>query len=360
VEIGAGGGSIIWIDEIGSLKVGPISAGADPGPACYGRGGDKPTLTDAFVISGVIDPDYFLGGDIRLRSDLAEKALAPVASRLGLSLKEAATGAIRIADSNMVNMIKLVSVQRGYDPRDFAIVAFGGGGPMFAADLARDLGVETIIVPPVPGVFSAWGMLLTDVRHDFVQTKVMSFKASLKEVNSIFGRLHKRGVEALKKEGVKEGDEYFRPSLDLRYLGQEHAVNTPVDRLPLVEADLQSLVERFGRLHKKAYTFAMSDPLEVVNVRLTAFGRVKKPSIKPMSDEGKSLKKALRGEREVVLLSGKARAKVYERSLLPKEARIAGPAIIAEKTTTTLLGSGDVLKVSKFGYLIIKVKKGAV
>jgi len=361
VEIGAGGGSVIWVDELGSLRVGPISAGADPGPACYNKGGTRPTLTDAFVVNGIIDPDYFLGGEIRLRADLSERALAPVAERLDLSLHEAALGAIRIANANMINMIKLVSVRRGYDPRDFAMVAFGGAGPMFAADLARDIGIGTVIVPLVPGVFSAWGMLLTDLRHDFVQTKVLPFEeSSLGEVNAVYARLKERALETLRAEGVKDEDIYFRPSLDLRYLGQEHAVNTPLEAAPISAEGLKAVKERFDRLHKKQYTFSLTSPVEVVNTRLTAHGRVKKPSIKPLNNGGASLSKAVKGSRTVTLLGGEHSADVYERSLLPAGAKVDGPAIVAEKTATTLVGPGDVLTVNRYGHLVIKVKKGAV
>jgi N-methylhydantoinase A len=258
-------------------------------------------------------------------------------------------------------MIKLVSVRRGYDPRDFAIVAFGGAGPMFAADLARDLGIGTVIVPLVPGVFSAWGMLLTDLRHDFVQTKVISFdERSLAELNSIYEKLTEKANEVLEREGVRKEDVYFRPSLDLRYLGQEHTVNTPVDLTPLKSTDIEKVRYRFDRLHHKQYTFSLKDPLEVVNTRLTAYGRVKKPKIKPMSRSRSSLSKARKGERAVVLLGGQYRAKVFERSLLTVGAKIEGPAIVEEKTATALVGPRDVMTVNKYGHLLIKVKKGAV
>jgi N-methylhydantoinase A len=361
VEIGAGGGSIVWIDDVGSLQVGPISAGAEPGPACYDKGGEKPTLTDAFVVTGVIDPDYFLGGEIRLRKDLSEKAFMPLAKQLGLTIQKLALGAIKIADSNMINMIKLVSVRRGYDPRDFAIVAFGGAGPMFAVDLARDLGVGMMMVPPVPGVFSAWGMLLTDLRHDLVQTKVRAFnEGNLNEINAIYEELKANSAEIFVREHVEEGLRYFTPSVDLRYYGQEHTVNTPVDSLPLKAKDIGKLRERFGQLHQKQYTFSLKDPVELVNVRLTACGRVKKPYIKPMKRVKTTLAQASKGKRKVLLLGGRFDANVFERALLPAGAKIRGPAIIEEKTSTTLIGPGDLLTVNKYGHLIVKVRKGAL
>jgi N-methylhydantoinase A len=361
VEIGAGGGSIVWIDDVGSLQVGPISAGAEPGPACYDKGGEKPTLTDAFVVTGVIDPDYFLGGEIHLRKDLSEKAFMPLAKQLGLPLQKLALGAIKIADSNMINMIKLVSVRRGYDPRDFAIVAFGGAGPMFAVDLARDLGIGTMVVPPVPGVFSAWGMLLTDLRHDLVQTKVRAFNESnLDEINAIYEELKANAADIFAREHVEEGLRYFTPSVDLRYYGQEHTVNTPVDSLPLKTKDIEKLREKFGQLHQKAYTFSLKDPVELVNVRLTAYGRVKKPYIKPMKKVKTTLAQAAKGKRKVVLPGGRFDANVFERALLPAGAKIRGPAIIEEKTSTTLIGPGDLLTVNKYGHLIVRVRKGAL
>lgn len=361
VEIGAGGGSVVWTDEVGSLRVGPISAGADPGPACYDKGGERPTLTDAFVVSGVIDPDYFLGGEIRLRKDLSENAFMPLSNKLRLPVQELALGAIRIADSNMINMIKLVSVRRGYDPRDFAIVAFGGAGPMFAVDLARDLGIGTVVVPLVPGVFSAWGMLLTDLRHDLVQTKVMPFdERNVGELNTIFEKLKNDAVGIFESENVQKELRYFKASVDLRYYGQEHTVNTPVHSIPLRAGDIKKVRADFDRLHHKQYTFSLKDPVELVNTRLTAYGRVKKPAIKPLKGERRSLSKASKGKRKVVLLHGKFDAKVYERVLLPAGAKIRGPAIVEEKTSTTLVGPGDRLTVNKYGHLVINVRSGAL
>ncbi|MGA2789580.1 MAG: hydantoinase/oxoprolinase family protein [Candidatus Bathyarchaeia archaeon] len=361
VEIGAGGGSIVWADEVGSLQVGPISAGADPGPACYDKGGERPTLTDAFVVSGVIDPEYFLGGEIHLRKDLSENAFMPLSRQLGLPVQKLALGAIRIADSNMINMIKLVSVRRGYDPRDFAIIAFGGAGPMFAVDLARDLGIGTVMVPLVPGVFSAWGMLLTDLRHDLVQTKVRAFNESnLGEINSTFDQLRENAADIFMREHVEEGMRYFTPSLDLRYYGQEHTLNTPVSSIPLKAKDIEKVKQKFDQLHHKQFTFSLQDPVEAVNIRLTAYGRVKKPVIKPMKNVKSSLANATKGKRKVVLLSGKFDAKVFERALLPVGAKIRGPVIIEEKTSTTLVGPGDLLTVNKYGHLVINVRKGAL
>jgi len=354
VEIGAGGGSITWVDELGSMKVGPVSAGADPGPACYGKGGKEPTLTDAFVLTGIIDPDYFLGGEIRLDSRLAEAAFREVAHRLKLSVTETAKGAIRLATANMVNAIKLVSIRRGYDPRDFALVAFGGGGPMFASFLAMELGIRKVVVPRVPGVFSAWGMLMTDLRHDYVRTKVTKLTPeSLKELQGALGEMAQASLEQLAEEGVERRFVSFEATFDIRYLGQEHSVPTPVPITGSGQAALETIANRFRKLHMKQYTFALSDPLEVVNVRLSAFGKVFKPRMKLWRAPTKMSPPKVR--RAVVDESGFRSVKVYEREALDVGARLRGPAIVEEPTSTTIMRKGDSAKVDRFGNLVLEV-----
>jgi N-methylhydantoinase A len=357
VEIGAGGGSIAWVDELGSMKVGPLSAGADPGPACADKGGKEPTLTDAFVLTGVIDPDYFLGGEIKLKPELSEKAYKKVADKLHLGVLDVAFGAIEIATANMVNAIKLVSVRRGYDPRDFTMVAFGGGGPMFSCSIARELGLKKVVIGRVPGVFSAWGMLMTDLRHDYIQTKVMKFEnETLDELRGILAEMKSRAVEQLKSEGVTEADIRYEPVLDVRYSGQEHTVATPAQEIADANGNVAAVQKRFNQLHQKQYTFSLTDPLEVVNVRLTAFGRVKKAALKP----GRvSTNKTARpkGSRKVYLdESGFKKVSMYERDSLPIGAKVRGPAIIEEQTATTILPKGSVLTNDRYRNLIIEMQ----
>jgi N-methylhydantoinase A len=353
VEIGNGGGSIAWIDELGSLRVGPVSAGADPGPACYGKGGKEPTLTDAFVLCNIIDADYFLGGEMKLKPELSKKAFEKVSKHMGMSILDVALGTIRIATANMVNALKLVSVRRGYDPRDFVLVAFGGGGPMFATSLARELGIRKVIVPRVPGVFSAWGMLMTDIRHDYIQTKVTKLSLeTLQEIMKIVDNMTKIAYKQLNDEGVGMKDVRFEASLDIRYLGQEHTVNTPVP-VKKPSKELLSLIEkRFTRLHYKQYTFNLTDPLEVVNVHLTAYGRVKKPGLASWKPSNPSTSTK---ERKVFFEGGETRASVYNRDNLPSGFRAKGPAIVEEPTSTTILRKGDTLQVDRYGNLIIEV-----
>jgi N-methylhydantoinase A len=356
VEIGAGGGSIAWVDDLGALKVGPQSAGADPGPACLGKGGTAPTLTDAFVLTGAIDPKYFLGGEIKLRPDLSEKAYQAVADMLGMKAVDVAIGAIEIATANMVNAIKLVSVRRGYDPRDFAIMAFGGGGPMFAVALAKELGVKKVIVPRVPGVFSAWGMLMTDLRHDYIRTKVVPLNAeTIDLLQSIVDEMRGEGTKQLGEEGVKRDDASFDVFFDIRYAGQEHTVATPVP-VKLKGRDVLSAIEkRFHDLHNKAYTFTLTDPLEVVNVRLSAIGKVKKASLRKLKRSRSRARP--KGSRKVRLdESGFVRVPVYERADLPVGARLKGPAVIEEATATTILPKGNGLVQDDYGNLVIEVK----
>jgi N-methylhydantoinase A len=234
VEIGAGGGSIAWIDKAGALRVGPVSAGADPGPACYGRG-TEPTVTDANLVAGRINPAYFLGGEIPLDVEKARGALAPIGNAFDVDVEGAAMGVIRLADASMVNALELVSVRRGYDPRDFALVAFGGGGGMHAAALMRELQVRKVIIPPNPGVFSAWGMLMADPRQDAIRTRVQRIdRADAVEVDAIYAEMEAAMAASLLGQGVDPGALLFKRFADMRYLGQEHTVKValPAGRSP--------------------------------------------------------------------------------------------------------------------------------
>jgi N-methylhydantoinase A len=356
VEIGAGGGSIAWVDELGSLKVGPQSAGADPGPACLGMGGTSPTITDAFVLTGVIDPHYFLGGEIKLREELSEKAFSGPAKVLGMKPLEVALGAIEIATANMVNAIKLVSVRRGYDPRDFAMVAFGGGGPMFATGIAEELGIGKVVIGQVPGVFSAWGMLMTDLRHDYIRTKVVPFDASnLETLQSIIDEMRKEGERQLRTERVSQADMKFDLFFDLRYRGQEHTVATPTGLNLRAPGAMKEVERRFHQLHFRTYTFRLTDPLEVVNVRLSAFGKTKKSPPRRLHRR-RGARLAPKAHRMVMLDdSGPRRTPVYQREDVPVGARVVGPAIIEEPTATTILRRGNRLREDAYGNLVIEV-----
>jgi N-methylhydantoinase A len=350
VEIGAGGGSIAWIDPVGALKVGPRSAGAEPGPACYGLGGTEPTVTDSNVIAGRINPDYFLGGKISLDLDGARAAFGPIADALDVSVDDAALGVIRIANANMIHLLKLVSVRRGRDPRDFVIVAFGGGGSMHACALARELQVPRVIVPPNPGHFSAWGMLTSDLRHDVAQTRVGRVdRIPAGEIAEIWSALESRLLATFGDEGLASGQVAFARAADMRYAGQEHTVRVPVE-----EGDELAEVERrFHDLHEQLYTFRLATPIEFVNFRVTGLGTVQKPEL-PRLDRGGDAAAALKGSRDVDFDAlGRREAQVFERSLLGPGAELEGPAVVEEPAASTVVFPGQRLRVDEFGNLIV-------
>jgi N-methylhydantoinase A len=357
VEIGAGGGSIAWLDEAGALNVGPQSAGAVPGPACYDRGGEDATVTDANLVAGRINADYFLGGEIKLERERAEAALRPLAGRFGIGEEQAALGVIRLANGNMVNALKLVSVHRGYDPRDFALVAFGGGGPMHATALARELHIGRVIVPPQPGVFSAWGMLMTDLRFDLIVTRIeRSDAAAPAALDEVWGELERDALAHYAGERVGEERVVFQRFVDMRYAGQEHTVKVPFPGGSVTEETLADLQESFHALHEQHYTFRLGSPSEFVNFHLTALGTVEKPQL-PEIDSGDDVDGARKGERLVDFDElGRLQAAIYERDLLGRGARLTGPAVVEEPACTTLLFPGDVLEVDRHGTLTIDVE----
>jgi N-methylhydantoinase A len=356
VEIGAGGGSIAWIDAAGALKVGPQSAGADPGPACYGWGGAEPTVTDANVIAHRINPDYFLGGRIKLDVGRAQAALAPLAKALGVDDEDAALGVIRIANANMIHLLKLVSVRRGRDPREFAIVAFGGGGSMHACALAAELRVPRVIVPPHPGHFSAWGMLTSDLRHDAVQTHFARADAlRADELAALWRDLEVRLLATFADEGLDPDQVGFVRSADMRYAGQEHTVNVPI--ADGGDGGSGEAIERsFHELHDQLYTFRLTSPIEFVNFRLTGFGTVRKPELRRILTNGR-VQSALKGTRDVHFDElGRQESAIYERSRLSAGAELDGPAVIEEPAASTVVFPGQKLRVDEYGNLIIETE----
>jgi N-methylhydantoinase A len=357
VEIGAGGGSIAWLDPAGALKVGPHSAGADPGPAAYGWGGTEPTLTDANVIAGRINPDYFLGGEIRLNAEGAREALASIAEALRTSVEEAALGVIRIANANMIHLLKLVSVRRGRDPREFAIVAFGGGGSMHATALARELHVPRVIVPPAPAHFSAWGMLMSDLRHDLVQTRfVRADQTELAELEEEWAELERRMIETFADERVAKEEVAFARSADMRYAGQEHTVNVPIPDGALDENRRGEIESRFHDLHEQLYAFRQDSAIEFVNFRLTGFGAVRKPELERLEVNG-DVSDALKGERDVDFDElGRHESRIYERARLGAGGVLDGPAIVEEPAASTVVFPGQTLQVDEYGNLLIELE----
>jgi N-methylhydantoinase A len=357
VEIGNGGTSIAWIDEVGRVRVGPRAAGADPGPACYGKGGDRPTLTDAYVVTGMLNPEYLLGGELPIQRGLAVDSIKGIAEGLGTGLEEAAEGIIKLANENAAYAIDLVSVQRGYDPRDFTLIAYGGSGPMFAPFIAEELEIGRIVVPAIPpGVFSAWGMLNTDIRHSAIVTNTTRMDApdSLDTLNRIYGELEGEVGGMFESEGVG-GEIVVERYADIRYYGQEHTVRVPISSGELRGDDLGAILEVFHQAHEREYEFRLpGDPVEVVNFHMVGIKRVEKLELRELPETSSEAGDALMGEREVYMNGGSERLPVYDRTRLGRGVSLEGPAILEDPTATIILLYGQGASVDGFGNISIR------
>ena len=355
--IGAGGGSIAWIDAGGILQVGPESAGAIPGPACYNKGGTKPTVTDANVALGYIDPKYFLGGEMQVKLELARGVIKKeIADFYNIEIERAADSIIDVLNSNMIRGMRVISVEKGHDPREFALVAFGGAGPLHAAKIARDLKMSKVIVPINPGNASALGFLLADVRYDYVQTYITS-EADLKvdKYLEIFNKMKKRAFRDLKSEGFKESEIELMYSVDMRYEGQSSELNIPIDFRVEKEEDIVKIVFKFHNYHKEYYGYQMeAENVIFVNFRLSGIGKIPKYSPKPMELGGIDPKEALKGYREIYLEENWIKSPIYERKKLMPGNIIKGPAIIEEYGSTTLILPGMEAEIDQFSNIILK------
>jgi N-methylhydantoinase A len=356
VTVGAGGGSVARRSPEGALKVGPRSAGADPGPICYGRGGTEPTVTDANVVLGRIGASSFLGGEMPLDEGAARAGIAQRLAPLDLDVTEAAIGIVRLAVANMVLAVRGVSVERGYDPRDFALLAQGGNGPLHALEIARELNVPTVVVPRLPAIFSAVGMLMADLRHDYVQTHYTALAdADLAELDERFEELVGLGRERLQSEGVGAGAMSFERSLDLRYVGQEFALAVRVEPEELRDGDEAAIRARFHAAHEHRYGYATVDEeVEMVNLRVVARGARARPALPPSDGPGGD---SLLGRRDVWLAdpAQPVSCAVHARDRMRPGDAVVGPAVIEERTSTTLLWEGDVATVAPGEELIVQV-----
>jgi N-methylhydantoinase A len=362
VEVGAGGGSIAWIDAGGLMRVGPKSAGADPGPACYGKGGREPTVTDANLTLGRLNADYFLGGEISLHRKLARDAIAArCADALCRPVESTAMGIVEIANSTMVEAMRLVSVQRGYDPREFSLVTFGGAGPVHANRLAAELGIPVIVVPPSPGVASAMGMLISDLRHDYRITRLTDLgPTSFDALNEIYEDFESKAFGDLSNEGVDRENVTLEHYLDMRYVGQSWTLRIPTPSERLTEDGLAKLESTFHDSHHQSYGYSVpGEPLEIVNVGLLAVGRAPKPRLENVPEGDGSSAHALKGERPVYFEEAAAfvDCPIYDRYRLQQHDVVAGPAVIEEIDSTTLLHPGYQAKVGIYGVLLLKKKE---
>jgi N-methylhydantoinase A len=362
VEIGAGGGSIAWCDPTGGIHVGPRSAGADPGPAAYGKGATDPVVTDANLVLGRINAERFLNGTMKLDVKASERAIArTLCGPTRLGVREAALGIVQIADAAMSLAVRAVSVKKGVDPRDTAMIAFGGAGPLHAVAIAREIFIPKVIVPKVPGTFSALGMLMASWRHDFVRT-LYGLLGSIdrKQVEAVFAELGEAGRAQVARDGIDPRTADFSYLADLRYVGQEHTIAIPVREPKLLSGDFAALGEAFHTEHDQRYGQAAPDErLEIVNVRLVVAAARTDTLAERWLSEKWAPEAPLADQRRDVIFTDATKpvsTRIVWRPSLPADARIEGPAVIEEPNATTLIHPGDVATVSDAGHLIIDVK----
>lgn len=336
--IGAGGGSIAWLDEGGALRVGPHSAEADPGPACYGKGGVTPTVTDANIILGRLG--IHLGDEIDLDKKLAEQSMNSLCEKTGFDTLELASGIVKVANANMCQGIRVVSVERGHDPRDFVLLAFGGAGPLHACELAKELSIPKVIIPVYPGVFSALGMVVADIKHEFVLTKKMTPE---EDTHHVFEELEKKAVAVLRQEGVPKKDMTLQKYIDVRYTGQSYELRIPAEHA----------VQKFHETHHKMYGYAdVTSPVEFVNFRVVGIGKQEKIALTPIKQtKGAPEPKETRD----VFFDKFVKTPVYRREELQYTDTIKGPAIVEEMESTILIPPGWELTVDHYGNLLLEV-----
>jgi len=353
--IGAGGGSIAWYDAGGALKVGPMSSGAKPGPICYGKGGTKPTVTDANLMTGRIRPEIFLEDIDNVMEKTGQGILEQIAIPLGMNMTEAAEGIIQIVNSNMISAIKLVSVQRGYDPREFTLVAFGGAGGLHAGKLAEELEIPTVLIPYSPGTFCALGLALADIKHDYVHTKLLT-REQVKSMilNGIYSKLERQGVEGLEQEKVPQDHRMLVRTCDIRYFGQAFELSVPIPTGDLDESDIVNIAEKFHQLHEQIYGHAMrEDPIEFVNYRVSAVGQLKKPNLS-QHEKWKTGISTFEEQHGEAIFDGKTYdVLILDRNSLDIGAEISGPAIIGEMGATIVVYPGHRALVDKMRNIIM-------
>lgn len=356
--IGSGGGSIAWIDAGGALRVGPQSAGAMPGPVCYDKGGEEPTVTDANVILGRINPGYILDGKMKMNPEKARRVMKEkIADPLGLTVEEAAEGILKVVNANMIRGIRVISIEKGHDPRNFSLVAFGGAGPVHAVDIGAELGSKEIVIPPNPGITCAMGMLMADVRHDYVQTVLSNVaQLGLDEANAVIGQLASEAKKELAKEGFADGDIRLQVALDLRYLRQAYEIDVPVEGLALTPELVERAVRDFHVLHNKVYGFSREEEtVELVNIRLTAIGAIPKISFDKTGNGVRAELKPVQARN--VFFGGRfVETPVYNRSGLGAETVVEGPAVVEQLDSTIVVYPGQRAVTDAFGNLIIHLR----
>jgi N-methylhydantoinase A len=336
--IGAGGGSIVWADEGGMLRVGPRSAGADPGPACYGRGGTEPTLTDAHVVRGTVRPEAFLGGRMQIDAEAAAQALAPIAERFGLTLEAAADSAVALANANIVRAIQLISTERGHDPRDYVLVPYGGAGPLHAAKVAEELSIATIVVPPAAGIISAYGLIASDyVLFESMTRRAVADEGAAELLREVFAVMRGRALERAKASGL-EGRLVFSLTAEMRFVGQAFEVPVPFEEAELESLDAEGVRRRFGEAHQRVYFFGgeAAKPIEFVSFRFGVTAPLRELPLLAETEAAAGSARAIR------VFDGKVwrDAQLLHRRSLSAKQRLAGPALIEDPTSTLYVPDG--------------------
>ena len=356
--VGAGGGSIAYVDAGGLLKVGPRSAGAAPGPVCYGLGNDEPTVTDANVVLGTLNPTHLLGGRMPIDRARAVTAIGALAARLGLEPMATAQGIVTVVTANMAKAIRVISVQRGHDPRDYTLVAFGGAGPLHAARLARELEIPRVLVPRHPGILCALGLLLTDLKTNDAQTRLMPASLdSLPRMTETFQALEARATAWFEREGTPPAARTRRRTVDMRYAGQNYELPVVFPDEPPGPALLKALRAGFERAHEQVYGYtAEEEPIQIVTFRLEAIATVRHADVPAHSPATTDVAAARIGDRDVWLAEARAlvRCPVYDRERLGPGHKIEGPAIVEQMDATTLLLHGQHANIDQFTNLVVE------
>lgn len=359
VEIGNGGGSIAWVDDFGKLHVGPQSAGAVPGPAAYGKGGSEATTTDANLWLGRINRDYFCGGEIDADMDAAKAAIEAVGARLGVDADEAARGIIRIANNNMVNALKLVSLNRGFDPRDFTLVAFGGGGAMHATALAQELGVKKVVVPAGASVFSAWGMMMSDLRRDYFVTRLADLRpGAAAGIEELFAETEAQARGQFEAEGIDPASVKFLRFGKFRYQNQEHTTEVLLEGGAITDAGIAAIKASFHETYEREYTYRLAAPVEMVGIHLVASAEVGKLTKVKREPAGSDVEPPLKGRRDVdYALEGVRDSAIYDGARLEPGMTFDGPAIVEDPGTTIVVHPGNRAEIDGYGNIHIQIQQ---
>jgi len=361
VEIGNGGGSIAWVDNYDKLHVGPQSAGAEPGPVSYGKGGSAITTTDANLITSRINPNYFCGGEIKADMNSVNQHTEILAKKLKFSKEETARGIIRIANNNMINALKLVSVNKGYDPREFTLVAFGGGGGMHATSLAKELNIPKVIIPVNSSVFSAWGMLMSDLRRDYILTRLTTMNNAATEVlNKTYSKMEKEVLNSFEKENISKDLVTFQRFGSFRYLGQDHSVEISLDNINYDNSSVTQIINDFHEQYEKEFTYRLDSQVDMIQFHLVAFAKIDKPELQERNITGISIEETIKENRKVDFDQlGIHQTKIYDFNLLEPEMEFFGPAVVEDSSTTVVIFPNQKCTVDKYANLHICISEGA-